>query len=186
MKYLICGLGNIGPDYANTRHNIGFMVLDRLASRLSTGFDSGRHAFVSQGKFKGRNLILVKPTTFMNLSGKAYCHWLNSEKILIENSLVITDDISLPFGKIRIRPKGSNGGHNGLGNIQDMLGHSTYPRLRIGVGSDFPKGRQSEYVLSPFDPEEEAGLDELLDRCCDAVEAFTTIGLQMTMTQFNK
>ncbi|MFN6947091.1 MAG: aminoacyl-tRNA hydrolase [Cytophagaceae bacterium] len=185
MKYLICGLGNIGPEYELTRHNIGFLILDRLADRLEVKFEIGRHAYHAEAKFKGRVLILVKPTTFMNLSGKAFSHWMNSEKIPLENSIAITDDIALPFGKIRIKGKGSNGGHNGLGDIQSVLGTDVYPRMRIGVGNDYPKGRQAEYVLSRFPADEMGELPDLLDKCCDAVLSFVSIGMERTMNTFN-
>mgnify|MGYP001334437999 CR=1 FL=1 len=150
MKYLIIGLGNPGAEYENTRHNIGFKVLDALVSASNTSFTTDRYADVAEIKFKGRNLVLIKPNTFMNLSGKAVNYWLQNTKIDAANMLVITDDISLPFGVLRMRKKGSDGGHNGLKNIQAVLGNSNYPRLRFGVGDDFSRGKQVEYVLDDF------------------------------------
>ncbi|WP_089318901.1 aminoacyl-tRNA hydrolase [Pontibacter ummariensis] len=186
MKYLIVGLGNIGPEYAKTRHNIGFMVLDYLAQKLgSASFEVSRHAFVTEIKAKGRTFVLVKPTTYMNLSGKAVGHYLNSLKLPPEQMLVITDDIALPFGKIRIRAKGSPGGHNGLKHIEQTLGNNNYPRLRFGVGDDFSKGKQVDYVLSTFSEEEEPELQTLIEKSADAVIAFGTIGLERTMNQYN-
>lgn len=185
MKYLIVGLGNIGPEYADTRHNIGFMVLDYLARKHGATFDSGRHAFTAEIKAKGRTFVLVKPTTYMNLSGKAVGHYLNSLKLQPEQMLVITDDLALPFGKIRIRAKGSAGGHNGLRHIEETLGHNNYPRLRFGVDAQFSKGRQVDYVLSPFSPDEQAELPLYVEKAADAVIAFGTIGLERTMNQFN-
>ncbi|WP_347158297.1 aminoacyl-tRNA hydrolase [Pontibacter chitinilyticus] len=186
MKYLIVGLGNIGPEYADTRHNIGFMVLDYLAQKYGAAtFEVSRHAFVTEIKSKGRTYVLVKPTTYMNLSGKAVGHYLNSLKLPAEQLLVITDDIALPFGKIRIRAKGSAGGHNGLKNIEETLGHNNYPRLRFGVGDAFHKGKQVDYVLSKFSPDEQAELQTLIEKAADAALAFGTIGLERTMNQFN-
>ncbi|MDX5347206.1 MAG: aminoacyl-tRNA hydrolase [Hymenobacteraceae bacterium] len=185
MKYLIVGLGNIGPEYANTRHNIGFMVLDYLAKKHDVTFDSNRHAFTAEFKTKGRTFVLVKPTTYMNLSGKAVSHYLNSLKLQPEQMLVITDDLALPFGKIRIRAKGSAGGHNGLKHIEQTLGNNNYPRLRFGVDAQFSKGRQVDYVLSPFAEEEQAELQLYIEKAADAVIAFGTIGLERTMNQFN-
>ncbi|GAB4130772.1 MAG: aminoacyl-tRNA hydrolase [Bacteroidia bacterium] len=185
MKYLIAGLGNIGDEYTGTRHNIGFDVLDALARASSLVFRHDRHAFVTELKFKGRTLVLIKPTTYMNLSGKAVQYWLQAEKIPVENLLVITDDIALPFGTIRIKGKGSDGGHNGLKNIQEILKTTEYSRLRFGVGNDFPKGRQVEYVLGKWSDEQKSALPERLEKCGEAVKAFTTIGLSLTMTQFN-
>jgi peptidyl-tRNA hydrolase, PTH1 family len=186
MKFLIAGLGNIGPEYELTRHNIGFLILDRLAEKNNIRFNSGRLAFTSEMKYKGKSIYLIKPTTFMNLSGKAVNYWMNELKISLPNVLVLTDDIALPFGKLRMRPKGSNGGHNGLGNIQQVLGTDVYPRLRFGVGDDFAKGRQAEYVLSKFSREEFAQLPELMDRACDGILSFCTIGLERTMNLINK
>ncbi|MCX2738820.1 aminoacyl-tRNA hydrolase [Pontibacter anaerobius] len=185
MKYLIVGLGNIGPEYAETRHNIGFMVLDYLAKKYEGNFDSGRHAFVTEIKTKGRTFVLVKPTTYMNLSGKAVQHWLTSLKLPAEQMLVITDDLALPFGKLRIRAKGSAGGHNGLKHIEQILGNNNYPRLRFGVGDNFHKGKQVDYVLNKFSDDEQPELQTLIEKAADAVIAFGTIGLERTMNQFN-
>ncbi|WP_258104844.1 aminoacyl-tRNA hydrolase [Marinoscillum sp. MHG1-6] len=185
MKYLIVGLGNIGAEYELTRHNIGFLVLDRLADNQGAAFEQGRHAFTTEIKYKGRTLILVKPTTYMNLSGKAVKYWMQEHKIAKDNLLVITDDIALPYGKIRLKAKGSSGGHNGLKNIEELTGGQNYPRMRFGVGDDFSKGRQVDYVLSPFSKQE---MDELvlnMDRAIDAIFAFCTIGLARAMNQFN-
>ncbi|WP_299825621.1 aminoacyl-tRNA hydrolase [uncultured Pontibacter sp.] len=185
MKYLIVGLGNIGPEYAETRHNIGFMVLDYLAKKHDAQFDTGRHSFVTEIKTKGRTFVLVKPTTYMNLSGKAVGHWLTSLKLPVEQMMVITDDIAIPFGKIRIRTKGSAGGHNGLKHIEQTLGHNNYPRLRFGVGDTFHKGKQVDYVLSKFSEDEQIDLQALVEKAAESVLAFGTIGLERTMNQYN-
>jgi PTH1 family peptidyl-tRNA hydrolase len=185
MKYLIAGLGNIGPEYELTRHNIGFLVLDRLADREGARFDTGRYAFTSEIKHKGRSLYLIKPTTFMNLSGKAVNYWLKELKIPLENLLVITDDIALPFGKLRMRGKGSSGGHNGLGSIQEALNTEVYARLRFGVGSEFSKGRQADYVLSNFSKEELEQLPERMDKAIEGIFSFTAVGLERTMNIVN-
>lgn len=185
MKYLIVGLGNIGPEYAETRHNIGFMVLDYLAKKFDAQFETGRHSFVTEIKTKGRTFVLVKPTTYMNLSGKAVQHWLSNLKLPVEQMMVITDDIAIPFGKIRIRTKGSAGGHNGLKHIEQTLGHNNYPRLRFGVGDSFHKGKQVDYVLSNFSNDEQIELQTLIEKAADSVIAFGTIGLERTMNQYN-
>lgn len=185
MKFLIAGLGNIGAEYANTRHNIGFEILDALASASGIFFDQQRHAFVSELRHKGRTYILIKPTTYMNLSGKAVHYWMHEEKISIERTLVITDDLALPFGKIRIKGKGSDGGHNGLKHIQTTLGTPVYPRLRFGVGDNFHKGRQVDYVLGQWTAEEQQGLAERVKLAADAVLSFGSIGIQRTMNEFN-
>lgn len=186
MKYLIVGLGNIGPEYLLTRHNIGFMVLDRLASSFDTKFAMERLAYHTEIKHKGKQIHLIKPTTFMNLSGKAVNYWMKELKIEKDNILIITDDIALPYGKLRTRPKGSHGGHNGLRNIQEILTTPEYPRLRFGVGDDFGKGRQVEYVLGNFSAPQ---LDELplhLDRACDIITSFCLQGLEKTMNSYNQ
>lgn len=185
MKYLIAGLGNIGAEYELTRHNIGFLVLDRMADEAGVKFSQDRLAFRAELKHKGRTLVLIKPTTYMNLSGKAVNYWMQQEKIPKERLLVVTDDIALPYGKIRLKGKGSNGGHNGLKNIQEMVGGTDYPRLRFGVGDEFRKGGQVDYVLSPFSQKE---LDELvmhMDRSIEAIQSFASIGLERTMNFFN-
>lgn len=185
MKFLICGLGNIGEEYKYTRHNIGFMVLDRLAEKGNVNFTLSRLAHHAEMKYKGRTLVLIKPTTYMNLSGKAYNYWLTAAALEVENSMVITDDLALPFGKIRIKAKGSNGGHNGLGNIQEVLNTSVYPRMRMGIGDEFSKGQQVDYVLGEFSSENKKELAAYVDRAVDAVLAFATIGLERTMNTYN-
>ena len=183
MKYLIVGLGNIGAEYAATRHNIGFKVLDALAEASNTVFSSQRYGSVAELKHKGRTFILLKPSTYMNLSGKAVSYWMQAEKIPLENVFVI--DIALPFGTIRIRAKGSDGGHNGLKNIAELLGTNAYARLRFGIGGDFPKGMQIDYVLGEWTKEEAAALPERTKVAAEAIKAFGTIGLERTMNQFN-
>jgi len=185
MKYLIVGLGNPGEKYKNTRHNIGFTILDALANASNICFEPDRLADKAVLKFKGRTLILIKPTTFMNLSGKAVNYWLQKEKIPHNNILVITDDIALPFGKIRIKAKGSDGGHNGLKDIQLVLNTNKYPRLRFGVGSEFNPGSQVNYVLGDWSSEEEDQLKERVVTIGDAIKSFVTIGLDRTMNGFN-
>lgn len=183
MKYLIVGLGNIGPQYEKTRHNIGFMVLDELAK--GAAFKSSRYADYLEVKNKGRTLHLIKPTTFMNLSGKAVRYWMQELKIPVENLLVLTDDINLPLGKIRIKTKGSSGGHNGLKNIEELLQSSEYPRLRFGVGSEFSNGNQVDYVLGEFGADEQELLKTNIERAVNACKAFSTIGIARTMNEFN-
>lgn len=185
-KFLIVGLGNIGDEYVNTRHNIGFSILDFMAKEAEVKFSTDRLAEVTEIKFKGKTLKLIKPTTYMNLSGKAYNYWLKAEKIEIQNSLVLVDELALPFGKIRIGPKGSDGGHNGLKNIQEILGTTNYPRLRFGISNTFNKGNQSNYVLGKWNEEEQKILQEKLKFCSDAIKAFAFIGLERCMNQFNK
>lgn len=185
MKYLIIGLGNTGAEYANTRHNIGFQVLDKLASLSNISFSTDKYADVTEIKFKGRNLVLIKPNTFMNLSGKAVNYWLQNTKIDIKNMLVITDDISLPFGILRMRKKGSDGGHNGLKDIQKVLKNSIYPRLRFGIGNNFSKGRQVEYVLDNFSNEEYTIMNHRIEMTVKMIQAFVTMGIERTMSEFN-
>jgi PTH1 family peptidyl-tRNA hydrolase len=190
-KFLIVGLGNIGDEYVHTRHNIGFDVADALLVALGKEedkkiFSDRRLALVSYARFKGRQLVIIKPTTFMNLSGKAVNYWLAQEKIDRENLLVITDDIALPFGKIRIKKSGSDGGHNGLTSIIETLGTEEFPRLRFGIGGEFPKGKQVDYVLGKWNEEERKMLAERISSAVDAVKNFMTIGIEKTMTQFNK
>lgn len=185
MKFLICGLGNPGAEYENTRHNIGFKVLDKLASEENLQFRQQRFGLMAEYKFKGRTLLLLKPDTYMNLSGKAVNYWLKAEKIPLEKFLVITDDLALPFGTIRLKGKGSNGGHNGLGNIQEILGTTDYPRLRFGIGNEFSKGSQVRYVLDAWNAEEESKLPERLGKCTELIRSFCTRGIQLTMTDFN-
>ena len=185
MKYLMVGLGNPGAEYEETRHNIGFKVVDSLAQRLSGSFETGRLGEVSTVRFKGRHIVLLKPSTFMNLSGKAVRYWMDAEKIPLERVLIITDDLALPFGTLRMRAKGSGGGHNGLGNIETILNTSKYPRLRFGIGADFHKGQQVDYVLGKWTAEESDALTERLERCEKAVQSFASIGLERTMNHFN-
>lgn len=185
MKFLIAGLGNIGAEYENTRHNIGFRVLDAFAKESGIFFSPDRYAFFTEYKFKSRTFLFIKPTTFMNLSGKAVNYWLQKEKINRENLLVITDDLALPFGTLRIKPKGSDGGHNGLKNIQETIGTSDYPRLRFGIGSDFPRGKQVDYVLSEWTEEEKKILPERMAVAAEMIKSFGTAGIQRTMTEYN-
>ncbi len=185
MKYLIAGLGNPGPEYELTRHNIGFLTLDRLADAQGVSFATDRLADTARFTHKGRTLHLIKPNTFMNLSGKAVNYWLQTLKISKQNLLVVTDDIALPFGKLRLRTKGSSAGHNGLKNIEELTGGQDYTRLRMGVGNDFPKGRQVDYVLSRFPREELDVLSELMDRAGAMILSFTTLGAERTMSQYN-
>lgn len=185
MKFLIAGLGNIGPDYELTRHNIGFLTLDRLADVKRKEFELMRHAYKAEFKYKGRGFHLIKPTTFMNLSGKAISFWMQELKIPLKNVLVVVDDIALPFGKLRLREKGSSAGHNGLENIENVLGTDAYPRLRLGIGDNFRKGGQVDYVLSRFDPEELNEVPFVMDRACEAILSFGAIGMERTMNIFN-
>lgn len=186
MRYLIVGLGNIGPEYMFTRHNVGFMALDRLAASNGLKFDIGRLAYGAELKHKGRSLYLLKPTTYMNLSGKAVNYWMKELKIPIENLLIITDDIALPYGKLRMKTKGSHGGHNGLRNIEEVLGTPQYTRLRFGVGGDFAKGRQVEHVLGNFEGSEFDELPARLDRAGEIILSFCTLGVQQTMNNYNE
>lgn len=185
MKYLVVGLGNPGTKYTETRHNIGFKVVEELANELGGTFSLQKVAEKAEVKFKGRTLVLVKPTTYMNLSGKAVNYYLQQEKIPRENLVVITDDIALPFGKLRMKGKGSDGGHNGLKDIQAVLNTVEYARLRFGVGSDFHKGQQSDYVLGEWSPEEKEQLGERIKTAAEFIKSFTTIGLGLTMTNWN-
>lgn len=186
MKYLIAGLGNIGPEYAFTRHNAGFMVLDRLAAQNDFTFSFEKLAFVSEWKYKGRQFYFIKPTTFMNLSGKSIRYYMDQYKVAPENLLVIVDELQLPFGTLRLKPRGSHGGHNGLKNIEEILGNSEYARLRFGIGNNFPRGRQIDYVLKPFSKEEMIELPIFLDRAGDMVLSFCTLGIQQTMNNYNQ
>lgn len=185
MKYLIVGLGNPGSKYEETRHNIGFKVVEALAKELDGSFSLQKVAEKAEVKFKGRTLILVKPTTYMNLSGKAVNYYLQQEKIPKENLVVITDDLALPFGKLRMKGKGSDGGHNGLKDIQAVLNSTEYCRLRFGVGNDFHKGQQSDYVLGEWSPEEQEQLKERVEVAANFIKSFVTIGIQLTMTNWN-
>lgn len=184
-KFLVVGLGNIGPKYHNTRHNIGFRVLDHLASENEIAFETVKLGDKATYKFKGRTFILIKPSTFMNLSGKAVRYWLDKEKISLENLLVITDDLNLPFGTLRLKAKGSDGGHNGLRDIQQQLNTSKYNRFRFGISDEFSKGKQIDYVLGEWGEEEEKQMKERLDKSVDLIKSFGTAGLANTMNMFN-
>lgn len=185
MKYLIVGLGNIGAEYELTRHNIGFLTLDRLADQQKASFETLKLAMKTDFKYKGRQIHLIKPTTYMNLSGKAVNYWMQELKIPKENILVITDDIALPFGKLRMRAKGSAAGHNGLKNIEQLTGGQNYARLKFGIGDNFHKGQQVDYVLSPFTQQEFDELPFVMDKAIDMALAFSTIGINRAMNQFN-
>ena len=186
MKYLIAGLGNIGSDYAGTRHNIGFDVMDVLAKEFDVTFKLEPHVFITEFKYKSRTFVLIKPTTYMNLSGKAVRFWLTKLGIPKENLLVVLDDLALPFGKQRLRPSGKDGGHNGLKNIDLLTGDNNYARLRLGIGDEFKAGRQVDYVLGEFTKQEKEMLPEILTFAAETVKAFGTIGIAYTMNQFNK
>lgn len=186
MQYLIIGLGNIGPEYANTRHNIGFMVLDRLvAQQKSEQFKLDKQAYFARTMYKGRILNLIKPTTYMNLSGKAVRYWMQHLNIPKSNILVITDDLAIPFGTLRLKGKGSAGGHNGLGNIQELLNSSEYPRLRFGIGDEFAKGKQIDYVLGNFSQDEMIDIDQYMDKAINGIFQFASIGLDRAMNVVN-
>lgn len=185
MKYLIVGLGNIGDEYRGTRHNIGFMILDAFAEASNISFSTGRYGDVGRGRIKNKQVVLLKPSTFMNLSGNAVRYWSQVEKIPVEQILVCVDDVALPFGAIRLKPSGSDAGHNGLKNIAAMLGTQTYPRLRFGIGNGYPRGCQIDYVLGDFKPEEEKLLPERLAIAVDAVKAFCLEGIDRAMCRFN-
>ena len=184
-KYLIVGLGNIGEKYANTRHNIGFKILDFLASKESLTFETNKLGDLTSYKFKGRTFILLKPSTYMNLSGKSVLYWLTKEKIPLENLLVITDDLNLPFGSVRLKTKGSDGGHNGLKDIQDKLNSTKYNRFRFGISDEFSKGRQVDYVLGEWNEDENSKLPERLDKSIELIKSFGTAGINNTMNSFN-
>lgn len=186
MKYLIVGLGNVGSEYEGTRHNCGFMAVDTLAKEADVRFQLERHAYRAEMKFKGRTLVIIKPTTYMNLSGKAVNYWLMMEKIPLQNLLVVVDDIALPVGQLRMKKQGSGGGHNGLGNIEQVLGTNQYCRLRIGVGNNFGRGQQIDYVLGQFAPEELAVLEPQLIKASEGIKAFCTVGPDRAMNLFNE
>lgn len=184
-KYLIVGLGNIGDEYAETRHNIGFKILDALAKQRAMNFETQKLGEVAIHKLKGRGILCLKPSTYMNLSGKAVRYWMEKEKIPLENVLIITDDINLPFGTLRLKTKGSDGGHNGLKDVQKVLQTNKYNRFRFGVGADFGKGRQVDYVLGQWNEEENEKLKERLDTSIALIESFVLAGVARTMNQFN-
>lgn len=186
VKYLIVGLGNIGAEYENTRHNIGFDVVDKAAKALDTSFKTDTLGSIAEGKWKGRTLVFLKPSTYMNLSGKSMVYWMQKLKIPVENVLVVVDDIHLDLGKMRLRDKGSDGGHNGLKDIQAKLGHDNYCRLRVGVGKDFFPGQQVAYVLGKWKKEETAAVDQMIEKCVNAIKNFTTMGFKLTTEQLNR
>ena len=186
MKYLIACLGNIGAEYDGTRHNIGFKIADRLAKDLEGSFTTSRLAQVAELRYKGKTLVVIKPTTYMNLSGKAVKYWLQEEKIPLENLLVVNDDIALPFGTLRLRKQGADGGHNGLTDIIEKLGTNVFCRLRFGLGDDFPRGRQIDFVLGHWKASEEPIVDQKADEAVEIIKSFVTQGPDRTMNQFNK
>jgi PTH1 family peptidyl-tRNA hydrolase len=186
MKYLIVGLGNIGDEYAQTRHNIGFDVADALAEKYKVSFASDRYTDMAEFSLRGRQITVIKPTTFMNLSGKAVRYWMQALKIPIENIFVLVDDLAIPFNKIRIRGNGSDAGHNGLKSIQELLLTQNYPRLRFGIGNNYSKGRQVEFVLGKWSNEELIEIPSLIKHSVQAIESFATRGLANTMNDFNK
>lgn len=185
MKYLIVGLGNMGAEYDDTRHNIGFEIVDALAEAAGVSFKNDQLGDIAEIKHRGRTLVLLKPSTYMNRSGKAVRYWLQKKKIQVAKLLVIVDDINLPFGKVRLRGKGGDGGHNGLKDINQVLGNSQYARIRIGIGNDFSKGRQVDYVLGEWSAEEREKLPEIVKKAADISKSFAAIGLGNTMNQFN-
>ena len=185
MNYLIVGLGNIGVEYANTRHNMGFMVLDAWAQASNIVFESGRYGYTATISFKGRRFTLLKPSTYMNLSGKAVRYWMNELKIPLENLLVISDDLNIPFGTVRLRKNGSAGGHNGLANITELLGTQEYARIRMGIGNDFGRGHQVDYVLGGLSEEEMEQMPELCSKVVEGIKAFATIGPDRAMNVLN-
>lgn len=184
-KYLIVGLGNPGPEYNKTRHNAGWMVVDAFAKEQGVTFEDKRYGFVAETSVKGRKLILLKPNTFMNLSGNAVRYWLEKEGVPTENLLIIVDDLALPLGKMRLKGNGSNGGHNGLGHIQQLIGQK-YARLRMGIGAEYQKGQQIDWVLSNFSDEDKAVFTPLISTACEMIKSFVLAGIDITMNQFNK
>lgn len=185
MKYLIVGLGNIGDEYRDTRHNIGFKILDAFAEASNISFDTERYGDVARMRLKNKQLVLLKPSTYMNLSGNAVRYWKEREKIEIDHILVVVDDLSLPFGAIRLKPKGSDAGHNGLKNIAAMLGTDTYPRLRFGIGNDFPRGAQIDFVLGQFSLDDRMKMPARIEMTVDAIKTFCLAGLQTAMCDYN-
>ena len=183
--YLVAGLGNIGAEYADTRHNVGFMVLDAWAASADAAFQTARYGDIAKVSFKGRRITLLKPSTYMNLSGNAVRYWMNELGIPMENLIVIRDDLNLPFGTLRMRKKGSDGGHNGLKNIQELLETTEYPRIRIGIGNNFKKGGQVDFVIGPMSREEKEAMPEICNKVIEGIKAFTTIGLDRAMNSFS-
>src|SRR5699024_2365554 len=185
MKYLIVGLGNIGAEYAHTRHNIGFDVVDALAEKVGGAFSPDRLADVAKGKYKGRTLIIIKPTTYINLSGKAVKYWMDKEKIPLDKVLVVVDDLALPIDTLRLRAKGSDAGHNGLKNIQQLIGSNKYPRLRFGIGNDFSKGKQIDFVLQRWNSDELPAIQKKIETSVEIIQSFVFAGVQNTMSKYN-
>jgi len=186
MKFLIVGLGNIGPEYTDTRHNIGFNIADALVKDMGGDFELLKLAYYAEVGFKGKKLYVIKPTTYMNLSGKAVNYWMKALKIQPENVLVVVDDLALPMGKLRLKLQGSSAGHNGLKSIEELCGGQNYARLRFGIGDNFRKGMQAQYVLGPFDKDEQKDLPLLINRSVSLIKSFVTVGGPQTMTLFNK
>ena len=184
-KFLIVGLGNADNEYSGTRHNIGFEVVNALAQKLDAKFESGRLAYVAKARYKGRSLVIIMPTTYMNLSGKAVKYWMTQEKIPANAIMVISDDIDLPVGQLKMKPKGGGGSHNGLGNIIELLGSQDFPRLRVGIGKNYAQGYQVDYVLGKFTSEDLKLIDPAIQRACDAILAFTTVGIERAMNAAN-
>lgn len=185
-KYLFIGLGNIGAEYANTRHNIGFDVVNTFVMKHGGSFKVDRLAYVAEVKFKGKQIVCICPTTFMNLSGRAFKYWFDKTKVPIENTLTIVDDLALPLDKLRLRSKGTDAGHNGLKDIQNILGTDEYPKLRFGIGNNYPKGMQAEFVLGKWTKAEEPTMLLKIEKCVELMESFISIGIEQTMTAFNK
>lgn len=185
MNFLIVGLGNIGKEYVDTRHNIGFMVADELANQTGSTWSTLKHAYYTEYKLRSHNVHVIKPTTYMNLSGKAVNYWMQQLKVPIQNVLVIVDDLAIPFGSLRIKPKGSAAGHNGLKSIEGLCGGQNYARLRFGIGDNYPKGRQVDYVLGPFERDELRELPALIEHAVKMVSSFVHIGIELTMTNLN-
>ena len=184
-KFLIIGLGNVGTEYHRTRHNIGFDVVDAFVLKHAGMFQLGRLAYMAEVKWKGKIFICIKPTTFMNLSGKAFKYWMDKEKVALENTLTIVDEVALPLSKLRLRPSGSAGGHNGLKDIQLTLGTDLYPKLRFGTGNNFPKGMQVEFVLGRWWPEEQAIVQQKIEKCTEVIESFAVMGIEKAMNSIN-
>jgi len=184
-KFLIVGLGNVGEEYAHTRHNIGFDIIDAFTEKKGGLFELSKLAFKAEFKWKGKVFICIKPTTYMNLSGKAFKYWMDKEKIEVENTLTLVDDVALPLAKLRLRPSGNNGGHNGLKDIQLILGTDQYPKLRFGVGNDYPKGTQVDFVLGQWLPVEKPIIEKKIEKCIEAIELFSTIGIDKAMNSIN-
>jgi PTH1 family peptidyl-tRNA hydrolase len=185
LKYLVTGLGNVGDEYHNTRHNIGFTILDALAKASNIDFSDKKYGSVTEYRYKGRAFILLKPSTYVNLSGKAVNYWIQKESIPMENLLVLADDLSLPFGTIRLRSKGGDGGHNGLTSIIEVIGHQNFARLRFGIGGDFPYGTQVDYVLGKWIKDEMSQLPGKISLCHDIIKSFGTVGIDRTMNTYN-